>query len=169
MKTKKLMFGIVLIAAFLMVLPMNAFASVQPPASFYLIDNPNDPPPNGDNLVDLDIFNINVSTLDYSFDGSSWFNYAGGAFSVDTAKLIYFRANGTDTNGDLTFQSPQGNYYGLQAYRSLIIDWGGAQTTVSFSTPENQDFLAPVPIPAAAWLFGAGLFGLVGIRRKLQS
>jgi hypothetical protein len=26
----------------------------------------------------------------------------------------------------------------------------------------------PVPIPGAVWLFGAGLMGLVGIRRRFQ-
>ncbi|MEA5115639.1 MAG: VPLPA-CTERM sorting domain-containing protein [Geobacteraceae bacterium] len=28
---------------------------------------------------------------------------------------------------------------------------------------------APVPIPAAAWLLGSGLMGLVGLRRRMQS
>jgi hypothetical protein len=29
-------------------------------------------------------------------------------------------------------------------------------------------FNTPVPLPAAIWLLGAGLIGLVGVRRKLQ-
>jgi hypothetical protein len=28
--------------------------------------------------------------------------------------------------------------------------------------------VAPVPIPAAVWLFGTGLLGLLGIRRKIK-
>ncbi|WP_425389242.1 VPLPA-CTERM sorting domain-containing protein [Desulfobulbus elongatus] len=27
---------------------------------------------------------------------------------------------------------------------------------------------SPVPVPAAAWLLGCGLMGLVGLRRKAQ-
>jgi len=32
---------------------------------------------------------------------------------------------------------------------------------------KSDSFVSQVPIPAAAWMFGAGLIGLVGIRRKL--
>lgn len=31
------------------------------------------------------------------------------------------------------------------------------------------DTQTPTPIPAAAWLFGSGLFGLIGIKRKMHS
>jgi hypothetical protein len=30
----------------------------------------------------------------------------------------------------------------------------------------NFDFVAPVPVPAAVWLFGSGLLGLVGVARR---
>lgn len=30
----------------------------------------------------------------------------------------------------------------------------------------NFDFVAPVPVPAAVWLFGSGLVGLVGVARR---
>jgi len=29
--------------------------------------------------------------------------------------------------------------------------------------------LAPIPIPAAAWLFGSGLLGMVGIARRKKT
>ena len=35
---------------------------------------------------------------------------------------------------------------------------------IDFSSPTS----APVPIPAAFWLFGTGIFGIVGIRRRFQ-
>ncbi|WP_424206600.1 CHRD domain-containing protein [Sulfuricaulis sp.] len=38
--------------------------------------------------------------------------------------------------------------------------------TSMFTGGEIRGFLAPVPIPAAAWLFGSGLLGLMGIARQ---
>jgi len=40
------------------------------------------------------------------------------------------------------------------------------------ATPPSNSFINnpnPVPIPASVWMFGAGLIGLIGIRRKLAS
>jgi hypothetical protein len=43
-------------------------------------------------------------------------------------------------------------------------DWGG------FNNQQYAEMwdvkIAPVPIPAAAWLFGSGLLGLVGVARR---
>jgi len=39
----------------------------------------------------------------------------------------------------------------------------------SSMTVQYQSQLAPVPIPAAAWLLGSGLIGLIGIRRRIRS
>jgi hypothetical protein len=37
--------------------------------------------------------------------------------------------------------------------------------TSMFPGGEIRGFLAPVPVPAAAWLFGSGLLGLIGVAR----
>jgi len=39
----------------------------------------------------------------------------------------------------------------------------------AFELGESESFINTVPIPATAWMFGAGLVGLIGIRRKLVS
>ncbi|MBK8814804.1 MAG: CCXG family PEP-CTERM protein [Methylococcaceae bacterium] len=41
----------------------------------------------------------------------------------------------------------------------------GGATWQNLSTP-NLEQLAPVPVPAAVWLFGSGVIGLIGMRRK---
>lgn len=45
----------------------------------------------------------------------------------------------------------------------------GSVNVSSIAININGDFVpdpAPVPLPAAAWLFGAGLFGLIGLTRR---
>ena len=51
-----------------------------------------------------------------------------------------------------------------------VTDWFGAP--ISFSTTSTSGFnyavaySAPVPVPAAVWLFGSGLLGLIGVARR---
>jgi predicted extracellular nuclease len=58
---------------------------------------------------------------------------------------------------------------------AVIRDQGGLATTFTVGTPNPHNSLSPAnspvtptPIPAAAWLLGSGLLGLVGIRRRLN-
>jgi hypothetical protein len=57
------------------------------------------------------------------------------------------------------------------------VDGGVTGLSTTFATTETifngEDFtrgqfmyLAPVPIPAAVWLFASGLFGLIGVARR---
>jgi len=39
---------------------------------------------------------------------------------------------------------------------------------VTFTSASGQFLTAPVPVPAAAWLFGSGLLGLVGVARRTR-
>jgi hypothetical protein len=48
----------------------------------------------------------------------------------------------------------------------LLVGQGGQQPNLSHI--EFFSSTKPVPIPAAAWLLGTGLAGLVGIRRKMK-
>jgi hypothetical protein len=59
-------------------------------------------------------------------------------------------------------------------YRSLVLAWDldrngvtDAGFDIGVSTPLfTNDGVAPVPLPAAVWLFGSGLLGLVGVARR---
>ena len=47
---------------------------------------------------------------------------------------------------------------------------GNAMADGAFPTfNANFDFVAPVPVPAAVWLFGSGLLGLVGVARRKKA
>lgn len=49
----------------------------------------------------------------------------------------------------------------------LNLGWWYGPTTSDFSVvPQNNLFTAPVPIPAAVWLFGSGLIGLTAVARR---
>ncbi|WP_279246977.1 hypothetical protein [Candidatus Litorirhabdus singularis] len=64
---------------------------------------------------------------------------------------------GTDVAGGVTLQLKSG--------------CGGAATCLSVAYFDNVEMLvpAPVPLPAAAWLFGSALMGLVGLSRRRNS
>jgi len=51
-------------------------------------------------------------------------------------------------------------------FTELSVDGGGNWAP---SLEASRMVLQPVPIPAAAWLFGSGLLGLVGMARRKQS
>jgi hypothetical protein len=64
-----------------------------------------------------------------------------------------------------------GNLNVMRAYVSLDGAWTGQSQILDVTNFRvNDDVYSPsaVPIPAAGWLVGTGLIGLVGIRRKFK-
>jgi hypothetical protein len=67
---------------------------------------------------------------------------------------------------------------GLDGLPDIVLV-GGNIIQVTFNTTENASYeidqirvltgAAVVPVPAAAWLFGSGLLGLIGVARKKES
>ncbi len=52
----------------------------------------------------------------------------------------------------------------------LSLGWWYGPTTSDFATiPQDNLFTSAVPVPAAVWLFGSGLLGLLGIARRKKS
>lgn len=103
--------------------------------------------------------------------------------SVWTASSITFTDTGTSYDGNLTFSwsvNPS-----IPVASSWDVDDGGtpgtATVTVNSATilatssafPGFQPFfsgsLTQVPVPAAVWLFGSGLVGLIGVARRRRA
>ena len=64
-----------------------------------------------------------------------------------------------------TAEDSTGNFTGFEA--NWILE-GCISTVSEFAVPCNVN-AASVPIPAAAWLFGTGLLGLIGISRRKKT
>jgi len=95
--------------------------------------------------------------------GRSTFSNAGTGLGSSTFFYALFQSGGP--SGGTAFNPVSVDQYDNAAGAST---WTFASDgTLTFMSPDE---LAPVPLPAAVWLFGSGLFGLVAIsRRKRQA
>jgi predicted extracellular nuclease len=82
--------------------------------------------------------------------------------------LIGYGTTANNTTGNLVLSA-------VTNQTAVIRDQGGLANTFTVGTPNPHNSLSPAnspvtptPIPAAAWLLGSGLLGLVGIRRRLN-
>jgi len=84
-------------------------------------------------------------------------------------------AGGTysNANGSIAGNKPHNPFINQTATFSLALSGATSSTVISnvifsFGTQEGSN-VAAVPIPAAVWLFGSGLIGLIGIARRNRS
>jgi hypothetical protein len=130
--------------------------------------------------IEIQYFNVlNATSLEYSTNsGSTWESAGGmtGSFfvgDVENKKLVKFRVgNGIggyyDTATLLFYghsKDPNTIRDDKSLFRSVSVSFING---VSFNTAEFNHFVSPVPLPGAVWLLGAGLIGLVGVRRKIR-
>lgn len=92
-------------------------------------------------------------------------NYGGAIYSFDTNTLnAYTNKLFTDTPFVLSYSNTSGMTINSIALNSQIaLEQNGTQfalANISSITP------TPTPIPAAAWLLGSGLLGMVGLKRR---
>ena len=147
------------------------------PVRFFVVDDNDDPNPGfGDDKVTLSITGNLPSgwNLEYSPDGtpSSW-DDAGPSLEIATGaddwELAYFRiTDGTnvDNKADLKFVSFEG-----ELWNAVIIHWNDDHADYSsfdFVVANDDDNVAPVPIPASALLLGFGMVGLIGFGKRMR-
>jgi hypothetical protein len=95
--------------------------------------------------------------------------------SGGTAYAQFITGESTNANGSITGRdigsNGDGTYNVILVSASNVGDaWGSQFATVPYAETWNVHIApAPVPIPAAAWLFGSSLIGLVGIARRKKS
>ena len=116
----------------------------------------------------------NVITATGSYDDSA---FTGSGFEhFDLIDINITVGTGSYNMSDADWSSQYltlfyGDFHGL-AYDSA--DWGFSSFTDNFNGRlslfegewRNYSEVSAVPVPAAAWLFGSGLIGLVGLARR---
>jgi hypothetical protein len=177
-KMKKL--AIVFISFFI-VIGVSSFARADfvqydvSPVSFYVVDDNDDPGPDGDDQVALSIAANYLPTgyvlqwLDEGVwsDVSSSITIATGADDWEQVFLRLYNpdSGAVDNDADLTFFSPEGS----NLWNGVTIAWDDAAnwySQFSILSCDTDDNVAPsAPIPGVLWLFVSGLFGVAGIRR----
>jgi hypothetical protein len=156
-------FFILSMAAFF-VFGVTSWAGAEYSSSFWVVDG-ND----SGTSVTLNSISSNVW---YNFNGGSSWELLPGELTINTTngvQQVFLKFGDGSTSVPLQFQ---GKLYpdiaGSQLYHTVL---GLPATWSSFSISTAQtttDAVSPVPIPATVWLLGAGLIGLVGVRRKFQ-
>ena len=91
----------------------------------------------------------------------------------DSGIFSFFSALSINDNGTVAYRAGL-DAGGLGIYTdagSLVVDDSGQIAFVAELDDGTRGiYLAsPVPIPASAWLFGSGLFGLFGIARRKKA
>lgn len=89
--------------------------------------------------------------------------------SFDVTDIVKGWLDGTYTNYGLRLWMYDNNFVSpIDAPKDGFIYWVSADedhATYGFNAAPFLD-IAPVPVPAAVWLLGAGLVGLIGLRRR---
>jgi hypothetical protein len=124
----------------------------------------------GDDRFGLDGRQGNIETLSFSFDQD---------VVLDAMSFTSFRRNrdtATFTNlGGLTsFENPVGGGNTTPTLSGINVSLA-AGTVFTVSAEDGNDIFrimsleaTAVPVPAAAWLFGSALAGIIGLRRRKQ-
>lgn len=76
--------------------------------------------------------------------------------------------SGITKTGSVLVDNGSGGWTGTLIASSNIGDaWGSSFSGIQYTEEMNITLTAsPIPVPAAAWLFGSGLLGLVGVARR---
>lgn len=139
-------------------------------------------PQDGDLLVDFNLNGPSDVTLSQSFatETGVTYNLAFWLAAPDLNDSINVGITGT--NDTLFTQAASSSSNLVWGQKSLVFTATGAITTLTFSNSAQTGYYwgplldnvsvektsPAVPIPAAVWLLGSGLLGLIGFRRKLN-
>lgn len=123
---------------------------------------------NGDSVeadLLLTVFN-NDNISEFASDSAS-FDASGGSAGLQTWDMSVIVDPSQDAIFTNTVSVSIQNT--LKAYTDAFGETAWIQKKLSFIASEDTGVLPPVPVPAAAWLFGSALLGLLGVARRKRS
>jgi len=104
--------------------------------------------------------------------GTLIYETVGGAVLGEVVNLSIADGNDQNATGSITFDVSEGtDFYVVASMRAIakngFVDASNTFTmTFSDNTGLKAASVSAVPVPAAAWLFGTGLLGFVGARKR---
>jgi hypothetical protein len=103
-------------------------------------------------------------------------NLVSGSFDETTAgitilkfsagNLIFWNIGGNANGPNRVVGSSREPDFSFKSNFSSVFDSGHGEFAEAFVTDWNVQEISAVPLPAAAWFFGAGLLGLLGLKRR---
>ena len=117
---------------------------------------------------------LNLSGWTVAWSTISAINMGGGAWQPGNCAALGCTGH-TFTNGNaqFTWDGVYGDSYTLNYAATVPLGdpsgFGGTQYFLHLTGVVNKASVAPVPLPAAVWLLGSGLIGLVGVSRRKRS
>jgi len=133
----------------------------------------------GPTSISFDGLSIEAGTYQFIIDIGSFTNYSLAiidsiGMTVDGAFLSPSSVTGIDPRQG-EWQTWVFEYTILSGIDGILgfgidVASSGANANIAFDNLiVNYDAVSPVPLPAAVWLFGSGLLGLIGIRRRKEA
>jgi Thioester domain len=125
-----------------------------------------------------DTYPVDLLTATGNYLAAAWImhNYAGSGDSTQNAAVqvaiwetVYDGVGGALDTGRFQLTGGDAQIYTLaQGYITGLTSAGltGLDRYMIAHSATKQDLLVAVPIPAAVWLFGSGLLGLIGFRNR---
>jgi hypothetical protein len=129
--------------------------------------------------VSLEYTNPLLPNLAEQFQNPLSFSISDGLNTINNSNVVSSNFSiGTDSSGDIAswfiFAAATGVY--IETISSTIItgiEWDYGRTTIDNVANIRDDpgswSVSPVPIPAAVWLFGTALIGLIGFGKRRKA
>jgi len=113
------------------------------------------------------ISNVGVKSFDVSMSGWT-VNWAGGDIDM-SGDTVNFSEDSGIASVTCAVDCAIGDTYVLDYAAHTPKDGGGTSFKGVLYNFHMEGTVAAVPVPAAVWLFGSGLLGLVGVARRKKS